>query len=76
MCRYFKKISNTDGISEWKPKGLSGEIINHPTISDNSLAPALGNIGNKTRVKLYRSCLKQNKIAFTYGKNSKYIHCL
>ena len=66
MCRYFKKISNTDGISEWKPKGLSGEIINHPTISDNSLAPALGNIGNKTRVKLYRSCLKQNKIAFTY----------
>ena len=68
MCRYFKKISNTDGISEWKPKGLSGEIINHPTISDNSLAPALGNIGNKTRVKLYRSCLKQNKIAFTYGK--------
>ena len=76
MCRYFKKISNTDGISEWKPKGLSGEIINHPTISDNSLAPALGNIGNKTRVKLYRSCLKQNKIAFTYGKNSKYIYCL
>ena len=68
MCRYFKKISNTDGISEWKP--------NHPTISDNSLAPALGNIGNKTRVKLYRSCLKQNKIAFTYGKNSKYIYCL
>ena len=68
MCRYFKKIGNTDGISEWKPKGLSDEIINPPTISDNSLAPALSYIGDKTIVKLYRSCLKQNKIAFTYGK--------
>ena len=28
MYRYFKKIGNTDHISEWKSKGLSDESIN------------------------------------------------
>ena len=27
MYKYFKKIGNTDNISQWKSKGLSYEII-------------------------------------------------
>ena len=44
MYKYFKKIGNTDYISEWKSKGLSDEII---TTSGNSLDPALRYTGNK-----------------------------
>ena len=32
MKKYFKKIDNTDYISEWKPKGLSNEVIIPPGI--------------------------------------------
>ena len=62
MYSYFKRISNTDYISQWKSKGLSDEIIKPPTTSDNSLAPALNYNGNKTRIKFTGSCLKQAKI--------------
>ena len=31
------------------------------------MAPALSYVGNKTRVKFYGSCLKQDKITFTHG---------
>ena len=41
IYRYFKMITNTDYISSWKSKGLSAESIKPPTISDNSLNPAL-----------------------------------
>ena len=68
MYKYFEKIGNTERISAWKSKGLSDENINPPTTSDNSLAPALSYIGNKTRVKFDGGCLKQDKITFTYGK--------
>ena len=34
MHRYFKKIGNTDNISEWKSKGVSDEVIKPP---DNTL---------------------------------------
>ena len=27
MHRYFKKIGNTDNISDWKSKGVSDEVI-------------------------------------------------
>ena len=47
---------------------MSDESINPPTISDNSLAPALSYIGNKTRVQFGGGCLKQDKITFTHGK--------
>ena len=67
MSGCFKKIGHTDYISEWKSKGLSDESIKSPTTSDNSLAPALSYAGNKTRVKFYGSCLKQDKITFTNG---------
>ena len=39
MFRYFKKIGNSDHISAWKSEGLSDESIDHPTTSNNSLAP-------------------------------------
>ena len=60
----------------WKSKGLSDEVIKPPTPSDNSLAPASSYIGNKTRVIFYGSCLRRDKVTFTHGENSKYIHCL
>ena len=42
MYKYFK-IDNTDHISAWKSKGLSGsdEVIKPPNTFDNSLAPEL-----------------------------------
>ena len=58
MYRYFKKIGNTDCISEFKSKGLSDEIINSPSTCDNSLPPALSYITNRTKVKFDESCLK------------------
>ena len=36
MKKYFKKIDNTDYISEWKPKGLSNEVIIPPGISNKN----------------------------------------
>ena len=36
--------------------------------SNNSLAPGLSYVGIKMRVKFDESCLKQDKITFTYGK--------
>ena len=68
MYRYFKKIGNTDCISEFKSKGLSDEIINPPSTCDNSLPPALSYITNRTRAKFDESCLKQDTITFTHGK--------
>ena len=67
MYKYFKKISTTDDISEWRSKGLPDEIIKPPTTSDNNLAPALNYIGNKITVKFDGGCLKQDKITFTHG---------
>ena len=66
--KYFKKISNTDHVSEWKSKGLSDEIIKPPATSDNVLAPALNYVCNKIRVKFHGGCLKQGKITYTHGK--------
>ena len=62
-------ITNTNHISSWKYKGLSDESIKPPTTSDNSLAPAINNYGNKITIKFARSCLKQsNKLSYTHGK--------
>ena len=66
MCKYFKKIGNTD-ISAQKSKELSDESIKPLTTSDNSLAPSLNYISTKTRVKFVGSCLKQDKITFTHN---------
>ena len=61
-------ITNTDYVSSWKYKGLYAENIKPPTTSDNSLTPALGYYGTKTRIKFAGSCLKQPKILYTDGK--------
>ena len=66
--RYFKVIANTDYVSLWKSKGLSGESITPLTTSDNSLAPALSYYGTKTRLKFNGSCLKQPNPSYTHGK--------
>ena len=68
MYRYFKMITDTDYIWSWKSKGLSPESIKPPTISDNSLTPALNYYGTKIRVKFTGSCLKQSKISYTHEK--------
>ena len=56
--KYFKVTTNTVYVSSWKSKGFSAESIKPPTISDNSLTPALSYYGTKTRVKFPGSCLK------------------
>ena len=40
MCRFFKRIENTDHVSEWKSNGLYDEIIKPPSTSNNSLTQA------------------------------------
>ena len=55
-------------MSEWKSKGLFDESIKARTTSDNSLAPKLNYTGNKARVKLVGSCLKQDKMTYIHGK--------
>ena len=68
MYRYFKKIRDTDHISELKSKGFSDKIIKPHASSINSLAPSLIYIGTKTRVKFDGSCLKQDKVKFTHKR--------
>ena len=68
MYRYFKMTTNTDYISSWKSKGLSDEIIQPLTTSDNSLTPALNYYGTWTRVRFTGSCLKQSKISYNHRK--------
>ena len=68
MNKYFKKINNTDFISEWKSKVLSNEVIKPPAISSKNHIPGLDYFGIKTRVKFNGNCLKQDKITYTHGK--------
>ena len=65
MCRYLKKIANTYGISEWKSKGPSDEVIKPP---DNSLAPIVGYANKTMYLELNGRCLKQDKITYDHGK--------
>ena len=64
--KYFKLNTNTLYILSWQSKGLSTETIDPPT---TSISPLIDYVGNKIRVKLTGSCLKQsNKLIDTYGK--------
>ena len=65
MYRYLKKIVNTYGISEWKSKGPSDEVIKPP---DNSLAPIVGYANKKMYLEFNGRCLKQYKITYDHGK--------
>ena len=80
VYRYFKFITNTNYISSWKSKRLSGESINPPTTSDNSLTPLIGYYDYNITVKFngsFRSfgsflmevfILRQPKVTYTHKK--------
>ena len=66
----FRKIVNTDRISEWKSKGACLMKVS-PDTSDNTLAPALSYFGNNARVKLDVCFLWKDKITLTHKKSEK-----
>ena len=77
VYRYFKTVSaNDSNILSWKSKGLSNESINPPTTSNEMFNPSKDYVGTKARIKFNVDCLKEEKITFHHGKNSKYLHCL
>ena len=65
LCYTLQRLGNTEKVVSWKSKGLSGEELTTPTITDNSLSPS---------IKWYRdsyfclvfteSCLKGKKYSF------------
>ena len=67
--RYIKLIANNNKlyISSWKSKGLSDETIKPLVTSDNILTPLIDYVGDKIRLKLSGSCLKQPKLYYTHG---------
>ena len=66
LNKYFKLITNTLSILSWQSKGLSNENIDPPI---TSLSRSINYVGNKTRVKFTRSCVKQsNKLTYTHKK--------
>ena len=66
MYRYFRLITNTLKILSWQSKGLSNEKFDPP---NTNFSPLIDYVGNKTRVKLNGTCLKQSsQISYTYGK--------
>ena len=67
LNKYFK-IINKKYISSWQSKGLSDETIKPPATSDNSLTPLIDYLGNKIRLKLNGSILRQPKVSYTHGK--------
>ena len=67
MYRYYE-IDNPDYVLSWKSKGLSNENITPPSAPNNFLSPSLNYLDTKIRVRLNRSCLKQDKITYTHGK--------
>ena len=73
-CKYLR-IGNSDYVLSWKSKGLSNESITPPSATNNFLSPSLNYLGTKIRVRFRRSCLKQDKITYSW-KNSKHLHCL
>ena len=71
MYRYFKTDSgagNGESIYFLKLKGLSGNMINFSTVTNYSITPELSNFGNKTKVKINRTGLKQDKITYNRRK--------
>ena len=73
QCTNILKVSGVGTgiyiyIHFWKSKGLSDEIITAPTTSDYSINPKLSNLGNKTRLKVKGSFLKQDKGTYSHGK--------
>ena len=80
MYRYFKRIAGVHSgnyIYFWKSKGLSDERINYITASNYSITAELSYYGSKIRVKINKSCSKQDKTSYTRGKTINiYIICV
>ena len=71
MYRHLKRIAgigNGNYIYYWLSKGLSDERINSVSTSNCSVTSFLDYYGTKKRVGFGGSCLKQDKITYTYGK--------
>ena len=58
IFRYFKRIGNTNYVSEWKSKGLSDESIKSPSALNNILDPSFDDLRSKIIIKFNESCLK------------------
>ena len=61
-------IANTNYISSWKSKRLSGENIKLPATPDNSLSLLIYYLSEKIRLKFNEACLKQSKLGYIHGK--------
>ena len=71
MGKYFKLNSvagAADYVLSWQPEAISNESIKPRTTSDNSLTPELNYYDTKTRVKFFRSCLKQLDHIYNHKK--------
>ena len=71
MYRYFNRIAGVDSgdyIYCQKSKGLSDKRIDCIKTPNYSITPNVSYYGNKTRVKLNGSCLKQDKVTFNHRK--------
>ena len=66
--KYIKIIANTRLISEWKPKGLSGESIKPFPTSDNNLTLLIDYYSYKIRVQFNGGILRQPKVSYTHEK--------
>ena len=69
VYRFFKMVTSTNYVLEWKSKGLSAESIKPPTTSDNNLTPQLSYYDYNIRLKFTGSCLNQSKITYTHKKS-------
>ena len=62
-------IGVTDYVLSWQSKGPSANTIKPPATSDNSLKPTISYYHAwNIRVKLTKSCLKQDKVTFNHAK--------
>ena len=69
MGKYFELssvVGVTDYVLSWQSKGLSNEIIEPSTTSNDSLNPKLSYYDTKVRVQFTKSCLKQSNYVFNH----------
>ena len=59
---------NGESIYFLKLKGSSGKMINFNTVTNYSITLELSNFGSKTKVKINRIGLKQDKITYNCRK--------
>ena len=81
VSRYYYRVVNTSEVTATKSIGLSYESINKPlSTSDNNLSPKINYFdffdNSRILVKFDGSCLKHEKLPFTYQKSSENLSCL